>query len=243
MIIQKFGGVAMRDQKSRATCIHHIKEAIQLHKSVIVVVSAMGRAGDPYSTDTLIHLSDAFKQAPESQDLAAICGELLAISVLSAELLQKQIPCHLAYGVQAGLFTDDNFGEASILKTSTNSISEILQIVPCVIVPGFQGITTDNRFTTLGRGGSDLTAILLAVLFKSKTVEFYKDVPGVMTEDPKKHEDAKMLKEVSYKELVKYCLKGHPIIQKKAVDMAAKNHIHLHIRQFGSPLEGTHVSP
>lgn len=243
MIIQKFGGVAMRDEKSRATCIQHIKNAINTHKNVIVVVSAMGRAGDPYSTDTLLHLSDSFKQAPESQDLAAICGELLAISVLSAELLRENVPCHLAYGVQAGLFTDDNFGEATILKTSTDSINEILQIVPCVIVPGFQGVTTDNRFTTLGRGGSDLTAIIMAILFKSKSVEFYKDVPGVMTEDPKKHQDAKMLKKVTYNELLKYCQKGHPVVQKKAVEMAAKNQIHLHIRQFGSNSEGTHVLP
>jgi len=243
VIVQKFGGVAMRDEKSRATCIQHIKDAIRIHQSVIVVVSAMGRSGDPYSTDTLIHLSEAFKQSPESQDLAAICGELLATSVLSAELLKEQIPCHLVYGVQAGIFTDDHFGEASIIKTSTEVIRNFLQLVPCVIVPGFQGVTTDNRFTTLGRGGSDLTAILMATLFHSKTVEFYKDVPGVMTADPKEHDNATILEKISYDELLSYCLKGHPIIQKKAVDMAAKNQIHLHIRQFGSSVDGTHVYP
>lgn len=243
MIVQKFGGVAMRDEKSRATCIQHIKDAIRIHKSVIVVASAMGRSGDPYATDTLIHLSEAFKEAPEYQDLAAICGELLASSVLSAELLKEQIQCQLAYGVQAGIFTDDHFGDASIIKTSKDVIEELLQQVPCVIVPGFQGVTTDYRFTTLGRGGSDLTAIILAVLFNAKIVEFYKDVPGVMTADPKHHNHASVLEKISYQQLMKYCLKGHPIIQKKAVDMAAKNHIHLHIRQLGSSEIGTHISP
>ncbi len=241
MIVQKFGGIAMRDEKSRAACIQHIKDALRLHNSVIVVVSAMGRAGEPYSTDSLIHLSEAFKSAPEAQDLAASCGELLASSVLAAELIKEQIPCQLAYGIHSGLFTDDHFGNAAIIKTSTQYIEEFLQQVPCVIVPGFQGITTNHRFTTLGRGGSDLTAILMAVNFRVKMVEFYKDVPGVMTDDPKLNKHASILKEISYAELTSHCIKGHPILQKKAVDLATTHQIPLHIRQFGSSDVGTIV--
>lgn len=242
MIVQKFGGIAMRDAASRKVCIQHIKEGLTKYKSVLVVVSAMGRHGDPYSTDTLIRLTDAFQFAPESKDVAAICGELLASSVLSAECLKQQIPCQLAYGVQAGIYTDDNFGDASIIKTSKKVIEELLQHVPCVIVPGFQGITTDNRFTTLGRGGSDLTAILLASLFDAEVVEFYKDVPGVMSGDPKNTKNVYKLPSVSYQKLQNLCETAtHPLIQKKAVDMAAKHHIPLHIRPFGSSEEGTWI--
>lgn len=243
MIVQKFGGLAMRDSASREICIRHIKEGLSKYNSVLVVVSAMGRMGDPYSTDTLIHLTDAFQISPESKDVAAICGELLASSVLSAECLKQQIPCQLAYGVQAGIYTDDNFGNASIIKTSKKVIEELLQHVPCVIVPGFQGITTDHRFTTLGRGGSDLTAILMAEMFNASAVEFYKDVPGVMSSDPKNSSDARKLSKVSYSHLQHLCdVAAHPLIQKKAVDMAAKHQIPLHIRPFGSSEEGTWIT-
>ena len=114
--------------------------------------------------------------------------------------------------------------------------------MPCVIAPGFQGITTDNRFTTLGRGGSDLTAILLASLFEAEVVEFYKDVPGVMSGDPKNTKNVYKLPSVSYQKLQNLCETAtHPLIQKKAVDMAAKHHIPLHIRPFGSSEEGTWI--
>jgi len=243
MIVQKFGGIAMRNAASREICIQHIKEGISKYNSVLVVVSAMGRLGDPYSTDTLIHLTDAFQLSPESKDVAAICGELLASSVLSAECLKQQIPCQLAYGVQAGIYTDDNFGNASIIKTSKDIIEELLQHVPCVIVPGFQGITTDHRFTTLGRGGSDFTAILLAEMFHANAVEFYKDVPGVMSSDPKSSSDARKLSKVSYSHLQQLCeVASHPLIQKKAVDLAAKHQIPLHIRPFGSTDDGTWIT-
>ncbi len=242
MIVQKFGGIAMKDSASREICIQHIKEGLAKYKTVLVVVSAMGRMGDPYSTDTLLQLTDAFKQAPESRDVAAICGELLSSSVLSAECLQQQIPCQLAYGMLAGIYTDDNFGDASIIKTSKKVIEELLYQVPCVIVPGFQGITTNHRFTTLGRGGSDLTAIVLASMFNAKAVEFFKDVPGVMSCDPKISPKAHKLSHVSYPKLQHLCTtEKHPLIQKKAVDMAAKNHIPLHIRLFGSSEEGTWI--
>lgn len=243
MIVQKFGGIAMRDEASREICIRHIKEGLTKYKSVLVVVSAMGRNGDPYSTDTLIQLTDAFQIAPEFKDVAAICGELLASSVLSAECLKQQIPCQLAYGVQAGIYTDDNFGNASIIKTSKEVIEELLQHVPCVIVPGFQGITTDNRFTTLGRGGSDLTAIVMAEMFGATAVEFFKDVPGVMSSDPKTSTNAKKLPYVTYTHLQHLCdTATHPLIQIKAVEMAAKHQIPLHIRPFGSSDDGTWIT-
>ena len=243
MIVQKFGGIAMKDQESRKICIRHIKEGLAKYKSVIVVVSAMGRLGDSYSTDTLIRLTDAFQLAPEAKDVAAICGELLSSSVLFAECLKEQIPCQLAYGVQAGIYTDDRFGDATIIKTGKQGIEELLQHIPCVIVPGFQGITTDHRFTTLGRGGSDLTAILLASLFKASAVEFYKDVPGVMTGDPKNSTNVQKLSHVSYQQLQHLCeTADHPLIQKKAVDMALKHHVPLHIRPFGSAEEGTWIN-
>ena len=242
MIVQKFGGIAMRDAASREKCIQHIKEGLSKYKSVIVVVSAMGRLGDPYSTDALIQITDAFKTAPEAKDVAAICGELLSSSVLFAECLKQQIPCQIAYGLQVGIYTDDRFGDASIIKTTNEGIEELLQNVPCVIVPGFQGITTDHRFTTLGRGGSDLTAIVLASMLKAKAVEFYKDVPGVMSSDPKSSTKVQKLSHVSYIKLQHLCETAkHPILQKKAVEMAAKHHIPLHIRPFGSCEEGTWI--
>ena len=242
LIVQKFGGIAMRNAASREICIQHIKEGLAKHKSVLVVVSAMGRMGDPYSTDTLIRLTDSMQLMPEAKDVAAICGELLASSVLSAECLKQQIPCQLAYGVQAGIFTDDNFGNASIIKTSEKVLVELLQHVPCVIVPGFQGITTDHRFTTLGRGGSDLTAIVMAEMLGASAVEFFKDVPGVMSSDPKSSANARKLSHVTHRELLDLCESAsHPLIQKKAVEMAAKHSIPLHIRPFGSTETGTWV--
>ncbi|WP_019414413.1 hypothetical protein [Paenisporosarcina sp. TG20] len=243
MIVQKFGGIAMKDEASRQICVRHIQEGLIKHNSVLVVVSAMGRLGDPYSTDTLIQITDAFQLAPEAKDVAAICGELLSSSVLAAECLKKQIPCHLAYGLQSGIFTDDNFGDASIIKTSKIAIEELFQHVSCVIVPGFQGMTTDHRFTTLGRGGSDLTAVVLASLFGAEAVEFYKDVPGVMSDDPKNSANPQKIAQLSYKELQSICeTSKHPILQKKAVEMAAKHHIPLNIRPFGSNEEGTWIN-
>ncbi|WP_233201332.1 aspartate kinase [Sporosarcina sp. P13] len=243
MIIQKFGGIAMQNQQQRAKCIQHIKQALSKYRSVVVVVSAMGRGQDAYSTDQLLKVTDAFANSGEARDLAAACGELISSAVLSAELINAGIDNTIIYGQNTGIRTTGDFCNATIEKINTSHLLETLKSHSCLIVPGFQGMNKLGQFMTLGRGGSDLTAIALADALQASHVEFYKDVPAVMSADPHKTSLYKRFDRLTFDEFLPLLDCGRPIIQKKAAIHAKKNAIPLHIRGIASDEEGTWILP
>lgn len=243
MIVQKFGGIAMRDRQNRAYCIEHIKNGMHEHGNVVVVVSAMGRKGDPYSTDTLLSLTEAFESYTPAKDLAAACGELIGAAVLSAELLTAGVNNKIVHGHQTGILTTSHFGNGTILQIDPTVMLEKVKSDACIIVPGFQGMDINGQIVTLGRGGSDLTAIGIAAALQAYHVEFYKDVEGVMTTDPTTSNDYKKLETIQFDEFLPLLDCSHPIIQKRAALYAIQKAIPLYIRGIASTTSGTWVIP
>lgn len=241
MIVQKYGGVAMQDRQSRQLVIARIRRAISSHQKVLVVVSAMGRRGQYYSTDALLDLISTTHSSIES-DLLSACGELISASVLCSEIKKEGIPATILYGKSAGIITNEAYGNADILRVDTNKLLAAFHTYPCIIVPGFQGISEGtNTFTTLGRGGSDLTAVVYGHHLKAEVVEFYKNVPGVMTSDPFTNQSVQLISTMSYDELQKIIVEPVEIIQKRAAKFAALHRVPLHIRSLYEERNGTFV--
>jgi aspartate kinase len=243
MIIQKFGGVAMKNEEMRLKCINHIKEGMNEFGDVVVVVSAIGRYGDPYSTDSLLQLTEAFASSAAASDLAASCGELIAAAVLSAELTRAGITNTVLHGMQAGIMTAGEFGDGIIIRIDPSSILKTLETTRCVIVPGFQGMAANGQVMTLGRGGSDLSAIALGGALQASHVEFFKDVPGVMTHDPREVESPRKLDLLSMDDFIPLLDCDRPVIQKRAALHAIKTATPLYIRGVASTESGTWVMP
>lgn len=242
MIVQKFGGVAMQNEKMRNYSMNHIQEALQQYEKIVIVVSAIGRLGEPYATDSLINLSEAFATDPASKDLVASCGELIAASVLAAELHKYGIHNKILHGKQTGILTSGEFGNASISSIDTNVILETLKTVDCIIIPGFQGMNKAGDVMTLGRGGSDLTAIALADALQASHVEFFKDVPGVLTGDPRVMSSYEKFDFLTFQQFLELLTHENSIIQKKAAYLAMEKAIPLYIRGIAHDETGTWIS-
>lgn len=241
MIVQKFGGIAMQDRQSRKLVMARIQKAISTHQKVLVVVSAMGRRGQHYATDTLLDLIPSTANSVET-DLLSSCGELISASVLCAELKNEGILATLLYGKNAGIITNEAYGDAQIKNVNTTSITTAFQDFNCIVVPGFQGISQNTEtFTTLGRGGSDLTAVVYGHYLGAEVVEFYKNVPGVMTSDPFRNKDVELISFMTYDELQLKINEPVEVIQKRAAIFAALHNVPLHIRSLYEDREGTFV--
>ncbi|HHV93253.1 MAG TPA: aspartate kinase [Firmicutes bacterium] len=242
ILVQKFGGSSMATPALRAQVIEHIKEAEAAGYRVVVVVSAMGRAGEPYATDTLLQLVDYGKgMDPRDVDLLLSCGEVISASVLVCELVKAGQRAAVLTGGQAGILTDDAHGSARIIEVRPDRVLQYLSrgIIP--VVAGFQGRTRDGDITTLGRGSSDTSAVALGVALRAEMVEIYTDVDGVMTADPRVEPNARRLDTVTYREIAEMAHLGAKVIHPRAVEIAMEGHIPLRIRATGSKSPGTLV--
>ncbi len=242
MIVQKFGGIAMQSEEMRVNSMNHIKQGIEQCGKIVVVVSAIGRLGDPYATDSLLNLSDALPLAHEASDLIASCGELIAASVMSAELKQFGVSNKILHGKQTGILTTGKYGDASIRTINPATILDFLNTVDCVIIPGFQGMDYEGNVMTLGRGGSDLTAVALADALNATHVEFFKDVPGVLSGDPKVVKSYTKFDELGIDEFLPLLNSKNAIIQKRAALFAKKTAIPLYIRGIAGNETGTWIT-
>lgn len=244
ILVQKFGGTSLENAEIREKALKKIIGAIEEGYSPVVVVSAMGRNGSPYATDTLKNLI-ALNRAPENNknlDLLLSCGEIISAVVLSDLLDNAGYPARALTGWQAGILTDDHFGEADILSIDKELLLSYLEqgIIP--VVTGFQGITLHKEVTTLGRGGSDTTAVALAVALKAAAAEIFTDVDGIMTADPRVVPKASMLSEIHYDEVFQLADQGAKVIHPRAVEIARQNSMPLRIRNTHSNHPGTLIS-
>ncbi|CUN57405.1 aspartate kinase [Clostridium disporicum] len=241
IIVQKFGGTSVSTEERRKQLATKVKAAIDNGMSPVVVVSAMGRKGDPYSTDTLLSLvgKKFMSDNKNAQDLLMSCGEIISSVVVCNTLYNYGIKAVPLTGGQAGILTDDNFTNASFINTDPSKVLELVKngIVP--VVTGFQGITKDGLITTLGRGGSDTSACILGVALKAKEIEIYTDVDGIMTADPRLVDDVSLIDEVTYNEVYQLADQGAKVIHPKAVDLAKKANIPLIIKNTMSDSKGT----
>lgn len=244
ILVQKFGGTSVSSKELRRKVVDKIIEAKRHGYAVVVVVSAMGRKGDPYATDSLLQLLNnvSFPQSKREVDILMSCGEMISATVVASEIVESGLESVVLSGGQAGIITDNNFGDAKIIKVIPEKILSILQEGKVAVVAGFQGITQDNEITTLGRGGSDTSAVALGVALKAELVEIYTDVEGIMTADPKIVNGAKTMEKVTYNEICQLAQEGAKVIHPRAVEIAMQNAIQLRVKCTFSDLPGTLVA-
>lgn len=242
--VQKFGGTSLQGDHSRQHVLRHITREFDNGSSLVVVVSAMGRKGDPFATDTLIDFAEesGVRLAPRERDLLLSCGELISASLLAGLLQSKGIPAIALSGGQAGIVTDDRFGAARILNIRLEPLQQHLAEGRVAVVAGFQGSTKLGDVTTLGRGGSDTTATALAAALRADLVEIYTDVDGILTADPRLVSEARHLPVVSYEEICNMAHNGAKVIHPRAVEIAMKAGVPVRVRSTFSDGEGTLVT-
>jgi aspartate kinase len=199
IIVQKFGGTSVRDANGRERASYHIQSALEDGYKVVVVVSAMGRKGEPYATDTLLSLIDNNRHVSKREvDLLMSCGEVISSIVFSNMLNEKGIKATSLTGAQAGFLTNSDFTNAKIIEMKCDRLKEELKDHDVVVVTGFQGADEKGDTTTLGRGGSDTSASALGAAIDAEFVDIFTDVEGVMTADPRIVENARPLSIVTY---------------------------------------------
>lgn len=244
ILVQKFGGTSVSTEENRKLVVKKIKNALSQGYRPVVVVSAMGRKGAPYATDTLLSLvDDKFKEHnTQAVDLLMACGEILSTVIISEELFKENILAVPLTGGQAGIKTNDNYNNATILEVKPDRIYEILKEGKIPVVAGFQGISEKGYITTLGRGGSDVTGAILGVAVKAEEVHIYTDVDGIMTADPRIVSDASLIENISYDEVFQFADQGAKVIHPRAVEISKKYNIPLVIKNTLSDCEGTVIS-
>lgn len=240
-MVQKFGGTSLSSEDGRNKVSDKIIEKYKEGYQVVAVVSAMGRKGSPYATDTLLSMVNPKIISNREIDLLMSCGEIISAVVLANHLYEKGYDAVVLTGFQAGILTDDNFGNAEIISVDSNNILKYLSKDNIVIVAGFQGSNRYGEITTLGRGGSDITAVALGKALKCNRVEIFTDVDGIMTADPNIVPNAKVLKKMCYSEVYQLAEDGAKVIHPKAVEMAQQSNVPLVVKNTYSDSEGTSV--
>ena len=234
IIVQKFGGTSVASEEARIAVKNKVQQAIRNGYSPVVVVSAMGRKGAPYATDTLIGaLKDVnLSVNVREMDMMMCCGEIISACVMAATLQKFGINAMALTGGQAGIITDSQFGAARIKNINTSGLIRLLEAGIIPVVCGFQGMTENNyKFTTLGRGGSDTSAAALGAALKADFVEIYTDVEGIMTADPRIVEKANILQQI-----------GAKVIHPRAVEIAMGSNIPMYVKSTFSDAPGTLIT-
>ena len=244
IVIQKFGGTSVSTEDRRRKVVSKVREALKNGFSPVVVVSAMGRTGDPYSTDTLLSLVDInFKKNNlQATDMLMCCGELISSVIMSNSLINEGIEAIPLTGGQAGIITNEKFSEAEPIYTNVKYILKLIELGKVPVVTGFQGVTEEGYFTTLGRGGSDTSACILGEALKAEKIEIYTDVDGIMTADPRIVKDATLISSISYNEIFQLADQGAKVIHPRAVDCARKANIPILIKNTMNNCKGTLIN-
>ncbi|MBY0595272.1 aspartate kinase [Bacillus bingmayongensis] len=237
-IVQKFGGTSVGSIQRIQHVADLIIEEYERGHSVVTVVSAMGK-----STDELVALATAITENPSKRemDMLLTTGEQVTISLLTIALQAKGYDAISLTGWQAGITTESVHSSARITDINTERIQSHLQKGTIVIVAGFQGLSEENEITTLGRGGSDTTAVALAAVLKAKKCDIYTDVTGVYTTDPRVVKDAYKLDEISYDEMLELANLGAGVLHPRAVEFAKNHNVILEVRSSMEQENGTIV--
>ncbi|MCK9525660.1 MAG: aspartate kinase, partial [Limnochordia bacterium] len=220
IVVQKFGGSSLATSAMRSEAQQRIWETVEAGLQPVVVVSAMGRQGDPYATDTLLDLMQQTNPNAEGAniDLLLSCGEIISASVFAEGLRTIGLPAVALTGWQCGITTDEVHLGARVTGVQSERLWDLLGAGTIPVVAGFQGITETGKVTTLGRGGSDTTAAVLGVVLKAERVEIFTDVDGIKTADPRLVPDAPTIKVMSYREVVEMGHMGAKVLHPRAAE-------------------------
>ena len=238
LIVQKYGGSSVKDTDRIKNVANRVAEYRRQGDQVVVVVSAMGGV-----TDNLIRLASEINQLPSERemDMLLATGEQTTIALLAMALHSLDLEAVSLTGAQAGIMTDGVHTKAKIKNISPQQVHAMLDEGNVVIVAGFQGMTPDGRITTLGRGGSDLTAIALASALEADLCQIYTDVDGVYTTDPRVVASARKLEEISYDEMLELASLGAKVMQSRSVEFAKKFNVKFEVRSSLNTNPGTIV--
>lgn len=238
ILVQKFGGTSVGDAERIKRVANRIKSYYEKRHQIVVVVSAMGD-----TTDNLIELAAKLSPAPPKRemDMLLSTGEQISIALLAMALHEIQVPARSFTGGQVNIVTDGNFSNARIESIDTERLTSSLEKGYVCIVAGFQGVDHDRNITTLGRGGSDTTAVALAAALKASECEIYTDVDGVYTTDPNQVERARKLSHISYDEMLELASLGAGVLHSRAVEFAKKYGVIIHVKSSFNYSEGTKV--
>jgi len=239
LIVQKYGGSSVADAESIKRVAKRIVDARRAGNDVVVAVSAMGD-----TTDELLELANEVAPipAPREMDMLLSSGERISMALLAMAIHSMGFDARSFTGSQAGMITDDHHGSARIVDVTPIRLREALDEGAIVIVAGFQGFNRDTRdITTLGRGGSDTTAVALAAALDADVCEIYSDVDGIYTADPRVIPRAQKLDHVSSEEMLELAANGAKVLYIRAVEFARRHGVLIHARSTFSSSEGTYV--
>ena len=238
IVVQKFGGTSVADKDKLLNVCKHIINEYEANNKVVVVVSAQGK-----TTDMLALEEKEISNNPNKRehDVLLSTGEQITISKLAIYLKELGYDAISYTGWQVPIITDDVYGNANILDINTDKILNELENNKIVIVAGFQGITKSGDITTLGRGGSDTTAVALASYLKAEKLYIYTDVDGVYSEDPNINKNAIKYEYISYDKMIQMAKNGAKVLHTKCVEMAKKNNVPIIVKSTFVENEGTIV--
>jgi aspartate kinase len=238
IIVQKYGGTSVGDaERIQAVADRVVRYREQGH-DVVVVVSAMG-----HTTDELLALAAQIAAVPEPRELDMLltAGERIAMSLLAIAVNARGCRAASYTGSQAGIITDTHHGKARIVEIRPKRIVESLDAGNVVILAGFQGLSTSYDITTLGRGGSDTTAVAMAAALGAEACEIYTDVDGVYTSDPRVVPTARKIARISYEEMLEMAASGAKVLQLRSVEYARRHGVRVHVRSSFGDNDGTWV--
>jgi aspartate kinase len=246
LIIQKFGGTSLADAKARKHLVAKVRQARDLGNLTVLVVSAMGRRGAPYATDTLLDLLRDFDPKPDgmTSDLMASCGETISACVIATLLRKEGIPGVPMTAYTAGIKADGPFGDAVPTGVDARAIFDRLGAGGAVpVITGFQALDRANNIVTLGRGGSDTTAVAVGAALKADFVDIFTDVPGVAKADPRLIEDADFMEFLDYGSMFRLAKYGARVLHDRSAQLAEQSGILIRVRSTFSDGEGTLIGP
>ena len=239
LIVQKYGGSSVADADGMKRVAARIVATKKAGNQVVVVVSAMGD-----TTDELIDLANQVSPIPPGRELDMLltAGERISMALLAMAINNLGFEAQSFTGSQAGVITDSTHGKARIIDVTPGRITEAIESGNIAIVAGFQGISQDTKdITTLGRGGSDTTAVALAAALDADVCEIYTDVDGIFSADPRAVPAARKLETVTYEEMLELAAAGAKVLHLRCVEYARRYNLPIHVRSSFSPLEGTWV--
>lgn len=244
IVVQKFGGTSLQTEEVRLQSSQHVLDAVKEGYKVVVVVSAMGRVGDPYATDTLLDLVGGVPStvSKREQDLLSSCGETISSVVFSSLLQTIGLKSLAMTGAQAGFRTTEDYTNAKIIEMKVDGLVSALDDFDVIVVTGFQGETPKGTIATLGRGGSDTSATALGAALKAEVIDIFTDVAGVMTADLRIVKGAKPLTIVTYNEICNMAYQGTKVIHPRAVEVAMQAKIPIRIRSTLGSGTGTLIT-
>lgn len=228
-LVMKFGGASVATSEHFSRIADIIIQRLKDNNRIAVVVSAMGN-----TTDQLIALAKEVNPNPPQReyDMLVSVGERISISLLAMALAAKNYQAISFTGSQSGIITSGRHTEAQIIEVKPHRILAALNAGSIVIVAGFQGVSRSGEITTLGRGGSDTSAVALAVALGTQKVEFFKDVSGIYSQDPKKNPHAALLRNLTFEEALTIAYQGAEVLHPRSILLAQKNGLPLHVRSF-----------